>query len=201
MKFTCFTILPITILASLCASNPIKLESRAGVKCVAKYSGYLHSTKISALTDTSDESQRGIRIGTDGDDFLTQDNNGPKFQFDLCTAKGWNSPSKQFGQLRLPKAGNQKAITAYIDAYGKGHALKVFDASTATDPLLDRQWWHAQLKKDKKGGSYIIMQLTGNPNDKDHSYDLPFSTYYEEYSEATMQDTGLKFTLFEVKTL
>lgn len=88
MKISSLAVLTIALFASLTATAPINLQRRAGVTCTAKYSGYLYSTVIASVTNTSEIDQRGAHLGTDDNDYLTHDLDAPKFQFDECTTDG-----------------------------------------------------------------------------------------------------------------
>lgn len=195
------TIFAFAIFASLIQSASIHLQRRADVTCTAKYSGYLYSTYIANLTDTSVVAQRGFKIGTAEDQTLTHNDVADKFQFDVCQTDGWNSSPREFGQLKYVPVGFYQAITASTVVQGSGYPLSVQDAAFANDTTLDRQWFYAFWKNDKSGGPYVTIQLNGNPNDNDDTYDLPFAAYYDNISTASKRDSGHVYTLFDITIL
>jgi hypothetical protein len=201
MKISSFAALAIALFASLTATAPIRLQRRAGVTCTSKYSGYLYSTVIASVTNTSDVTQRGPHLGTDDNDYLTHDINGSKFVFDECTTYGWNSPPRQFGQVKYSDDGDYRTLTANTTKYGSGYPLRIQDVASANNTLLDRQWFYAYWKNDKVGDPYVTLQLTGNPNDNDDTFDLPFAAYNQNISTSTKRNTGRVFTLFDVTIL
>ena len=82
------TVFAFAFFASLIQSASVHLQRRAGVTCTAKYSGYLYSTYIANLTDTSIVAQRDYKIGTAEDQTLTHNDAADRFQFDECQTDG-----------------------------------------------------------------------------------------------------------------
>ncbi|PWN38570.1 uncharacterized protein FA14DRAFT_27912 [Meira miltonrushii] len=201
IKFSPLSVLAIGFSASFTACSPILLQRRASVTCTTKYSGYLYSTVIENVTDTSVSSQRGHRIGINNDNYFIHDDVGDKFLFDECESDGWNSSPRQFGQLKYVPQGEFRAVTADTTTQGSGYPLSMQNASSVADDMLDRQWFYAYWKNDKQGGPYVTVHVKGNPNDDDDEFDLPYSAYYNGINTATKKDTGHVYTLFDVEIL
>lgn len=107
---------------------------------------------------------------------------------------------------------SKQAITAlakveqlsFDGAQPSGHILRMEDIGTPQNNRLDKQWFQAEYKSDSNGKGYVSLALTGNPNDKNHNFDLPnvaFGTS-EKYTNyrvlSTKSDTGYSLALFDL---
>lgn len=103
--------------------------------------------------------------------------------------------------MKFSADGDYRALTAGTTKSGSGYPLRIEDVASSNNTVLDRQWFYAYWKNDKAGGPYVTLQLTGNPNDNDDTYDLPYAAYNQNISTSSKRNTGHVFTLFDVTTL
>lgn len=200
MQVSTIVILTIAFVANWASAIPMNLDRRATVSCKAKFHGKLYSTYLSSLSNTSDTSQRGFPIDKNDQNYLVDNwNYQGQFQFDECTTSGWNQSPKQFGELKYIDSGNYKAVTAKAVASDDGHALHIQNAASSNNGLLDRQWWYAYWKNDKQGGAYVTLQLSGNPNDSNQDYNLPYASIDgDSHVTSTSSNTGYTYTLYDI---
>lgn len=199
MQLTTIAIFIIGFISTWASAVPMNLERRASVNCKAKYRGKLYSSNVNYVTDTSEVNQRGFPSGIGNDNYLKDeyDNQG-QFQFDECTTSGWNQSPKEFGQLKYVSSGNYQAVTAQKEETGSGHTLRLQNAASSNNGLLDRQWWYAYWKNDKEGGAYVTLHLNGNPNDSNDDYELPYAGISDSKLTASTTDTGYTYTLYDI---
>jgi hypothetical protein len=215
MKFITPALISLSIFSGISLAAPAVESSSTTVSCKPTFSGKLFVTDLKNLTNTADTIQRGYNIELDTD----FDENGNEFDylgkqwsrgqsdfiFEKCNSKG----SNQYGVIN---ASSKQVITAnsgidqlsFNGAKYSGHILGVEDIGTSQNQL-DKQWFKAEYKDDKSGGSYVTLTLTGKPNDKNHDYDLPnvaFGTsdkFKFDNLLATKSDTKYQLALFDVK--
>lgn len=199
MKLISSLIVSVTLIAiSVIAAPANDLERRASVSGKIKYRGDLYVVKLDQLGDYSDPNNRGTPLRLDGD-YLTHSDYSDFFFFQEGTASGWNQSPKQFGRLKY-NSYDKTSFTAETFNSGSGRALRRQADATSTGNLLDRQWFYANYINGQYG-PYITLQLTGNPNDKNTEYDLPYAAYFNDHDTATKKNTGYTYTLFNVTVL
>lgn len=189
------------VLAISASAAPASFTRRAGVTCNAKYRGNFYLSALDGVSDTSNVGQRGPAISLLDGEYLSAQGDAIQFQFDECSTDGWNKDGYEYGQVKIVSQGNYKCVTAstVTDADGS-HGLQLNDCSGANDDVLDRQWWYAYYHDDKPGGAYVTLNLSGNPNDDDQTYNLPAAeTYDGNYVHVkSSDDAGRTLNLYDI---